>query len=346
MNVVSFRGSGAAVADTLDERSVAALRRRYGDANVDVQLQALRAHGDAVEDPELWLRTALERRFKFMPIALVRSCPCGCRESRLVCRFVFWNLLGVRECSSCGLLFVSPRITPSGLRRIFSETFFDYSDLEFWGARRSPVFEEAYRALVAHGCSRIFDVGAAFGHFVKLAGDRGLKAAGSDLSDRAVAIGRERLGVQLQAGVLPELHLPPASVDAVVSLDTLYYAQDPLAELRAMRQLVRPGGWLVLRLRNGIWSRVLAWMARTGWRRGMRPVMPAEHLWSFTPGTARRFLELAGWRQEEYSAAAFSRSRFGPLYRAALVVNRGLRRIWPGFPILTTSFNVVARRED
>lgn len=179
---------------------------------------------------------------------------------------------------------------------------------------------------------------------MKYSRDNGLDADGSDISPKVVEVGRERLGVPLRAGTLDELSLPEGSVDAVVSLDTFYYVADPCAELAAMRRLVRPGGWLVLRFRNGLWSRTLA---RVGWFRTLdRSVIPAEHLWSFTPHSISRLLELSGWRVETCEPAAYSHTPSAPIQSAATALNRVARQAWHLAPTLTLSFNVVARRDE
>jgi SAM-dependent methyltransferase len=320
------------------------LYERYGEAAVVFQLKSLERHGSVVDDPKLWLEVALAGGFKFMPIARVDRCPCGSTQTTLLNRFVFWNLLGLRECDRCGVLFVSPRLTKEAMRSVFAEHYFDYADLKVWGERRGRVFSDVLRVLQSRNVRKVFDVGAAFGHFVKYAQDMGLEAAGSDISAKAVEVGREQLGVELYAGALDELSLPDESVDAVVSLDAFYYVAEPRAELDAMRRLVKPGGLIVLRLRNSLWSRVLA--RAKGFRAVSRMALPAPHLWGFTPQSISHLLEVSGWRVEECQPAAYSRSVFAPLQSVAIILNRVIRRGWRGAPILTRSFNVVARRTN
>ena len=321
--------------------SLPALYERYGQAAVDSQLAALQRHGDLVDDPELWLRSALAGNFKFMPIERVERCPCGSSRTVHICRFRYWNLLGVRQCEQCGVLFVSPRLTEQAMASVFEEHYFDYADLELWGKRRKAVFDDIMRILRAHHVRAVFDVGAAYGHFVKYANDAGVAAAGSDISQRAVAIGRERLGVKLHAGPVSDLALPEGSVDAVVSLDTFYYVADPLTELETMRRLVRPGGILVLRLRNSLLTRM---SARARFREISRPLLPAPHLWGHTSESITRWLESSGWAVKQCEPAAYSRSRLAALQAVGLELNRFARRAWSSAPILTRSFNVVAQR--
>ena len=334
------------VVDTVAMRdslpSLPRLYERYGKVAVDSQLAALDRHGNVVDDPELWLKAALAGDFKFMPIERVDQCPCGSLRTKHISRFVFWNLLGMRACEQCGVLFVSPRLTKEAMASVFAEHYFDYDDLDLWGERRKPVFADIVRILNSRHAGAVFDVGAAYGHFVKYAQERGLSAAGSDISSRAVKVGRERLQVELHAGTLSQLALPDESVDAVVSLDTFYYVADPRAELAAMRRLVRPGGLIVLRLRNCSWSRAFA---RTGrFREIGRPFLPLPHLWGFTAESISRLLEASGWLVEECQPAAYSSSVFAPVQSAAIALNRLVRRGWRHAPIWTQSFTVIARR--
>lgn len=324
--------------------SLSRLRERYGEEAVEFQLSCLERHGSAVDDPQLWLEVALAGRFKFMPIARVDRCPCGSTETRRLCRFVFWNLLGLRECDRCGLLFVSPRLTREGMRSVFEEHYFDYANLTVWGERRRKVFADVLRVLRSRGVRKVFDVGAAMGHFVKYAQEMGLEAAGSDISSKAVETGRQQLGVELYTGTIDELALAGGSVDAIVSLDAFYYVADPRAELDAMRRLLKPEGIIVLRLRNSLWSRVRARVA--GLRTVDRPALPDQHLWGFTPQSISHLLEISGWRVEECQPATYSASAFEPLQAAAFTLNRVVRHAWHGAPILTRSFNVIARRAD
>ncbi|MFZ5623427.1 MAG: class I SAM-dependent methyltransferase [Gemmatimonadota bacterium] len=321
-----------------------ALTARFGEAAVQAQLEALARHGDAVDNPVLWLTTALERGFRFMPITVRERCACGSWDFRLVGRHIYWNLLATRECQVCGALFVSPRLAPEAMERIFSHFYFDASpqDLAFWGERRRPVFEQVRRLLAARGVTSVLDVGAAYGHFVHHLRAHGFRASGIDLSPVAAETARAVLGVDVRTGRLPELNPLPEPVDAVVSLDTLYYADDPGAELTACHAVTRPRGWLVLRLRNGLWSR--AKMVRATPDRPGPRVMPAEHLWSWTPEAIRRLLALTGWRLEAIEPGAWPDTPRSRWLNLAPRIIRRRRRLARHMPVLAHSFVVVARR--
>lgn len=312
----------------------------HGEERVSRQLIALEAHGAAIEDPDLWLEVAVRRDFKFMPIEAVLECPCGSARSRHVSYFVYWNLLGLRRCLHCGLVFVSPRLTGEAMDRVFNEHYFSGSDQDHWDERRIPVFRDVVRLLRRHGCHSVLDIGSAYGRFVKWAADEGFDASGTDISTRAVEWGRANLGVRLYAGKVVDLEFPPSSFDGITCLDALYYSTDPVSELRAMARLLRPDGHLILRLSNNSFAAARAW--REGRKRVGRVVLPLPHLWAFTPRTIRPVLARGGFRVVACEPAAYSRTTLAPLAAAVVWSNRVLTRRL-GVPPLTHSFNVVAR---
>lgn len=328
----------------MDPKLLEELDAAYGAEAVSTQLHALERHGDVVDDPELWLRTALSADFKYMPIEDVRRCACGSERHARLSRFVFWNLLAVRQCAECGLVFVSPRLTREAMNRVFNEHYFDYSDPEYWGRRRLPVFRDVGRLLRRHGCQSVFDVGSAYGHFVKWVADEGLVASGCDISRAAVEWGRKNLNVELLHGEVADLDPGGDRYDCAVSLDSLYYAADPAADLRAMRTLVKPSGHVILRLRNN--HRVASRARHEGRKPIGQSVIPMPHVWAFTPETITELLRRCGFEVVSCEAAASSRRIIPALDQATVLANR-LLMSWPlRLGPRTLSFNVVATRED
>jgi SAM-dependent methyltransferase len=187
---------------------------------------------------------------------------------------------------------------------------------------------------------RAFDVGGAYGHLLQYLGRHGIEGAGCDLSPDVARWGREHLGVALHAGSVSAVEEPAASFDAVLCMDTLYYAHDPGADLRAMRRLLKPGGVLVLRLRNGRGARV-----REAGSHGMvRVPMPLEHLWLFTPASIAAVLRHEGFEVLDYRAASYSDTRWAGVTGLWTAFAEWLRRLGGGrIPPLTHSFYVIAR---
>ena len=188
----------------------------------------------------------------------------------------------------------------------------------------------------------MLDIGSAYGHFVKWVQERGFAATGCDISAIAVKWGRANFGISLINGTVHELNLPPASFDCIVALDWLYAAPDPAADLHAMRRLIRPGGHVILRLRNNFRLAVRA--RRQGNKTVGRPVLPVPHLWAFTPDSITVLLSRCGFRPVLCEAAAYSKTLLLPALQIGVRANRMLKHAPFHVAPLTKSFNVVARR--
>jgi 2-polyprenyl-3-methyl-5-hydroxy-6-metoxy-1,4-benzoquinol methylase len=80
------------------------------------------------------------------------------------------------------------------------------------------------------------------------------------------------------------------SFDVVTAIEVLEHTQDPVAELRRMRELLRPGGLLFLTTGNAqpYAERLTSW----------RYVVPEIHISFFEPRTLERALTAAGFRPE------------------------------------------------
>jgi 2-polyprenyl-3-methyl-5-hydroxy-6-metoxy-1,4-benzoquinol methylase len=76
-------------------------------------------------------------------------------------------------------------------------------------------------------------------------GDPRWELTGVDLDERAVVAARRR-GLTVHQGTVESLDLPPASFDFALMIQTIEHVSDPPAVLRATRDLLRPGGRLML----------------------------------------------------------------------------------------------------
>jgi SAM-dependent methyltransferase len=95
---------------------------------------------------------------------------------------------------------------------------------------------------------RVIDIGCGDGFHLDLMrtyGDPNWELAGVDLDPRAIKAARGR-GLTVHEGTVESLDLPPASFDVALMIQTIEHVSDPPAVLRATRELLRPGGRLML----------------------------------------------------------------------------------------------------
>jgi SAM-dependent methyltransferase len=136
---------------------------------------------------------------------------------------------------------------------------------------------------------RWIDFGAGNGGLVRyLREQRGVDAVGFEegaIARRAVALGIPVRG----RDALPGWR---GSADIVTAVEVLEHVVDPVAELRAMRELLRPGGLLLVTTGNA--------GAHAGHLARWRYVVPEIHISFFEPRTLHRAFAQAGLRPEGF----------------------------------------------
>ena len=122
--------------------------------------------------------------------------------------------------------------------------------------RNSPVILAAYDALAPEDGDRILEIGpGAAGHLPSLLGQAdNLHYTGLDASRDMVLLARERYLGETRAafihGELTQAPLAPTSMDRIVAVNVVYFWQPLAPALQALFLLLRPGGTLVLGLRD------------------------------------------------------------------------------------------------
>ena len=117
--------------------------------------------------------------------------------------------------------------------------------------------------------------------------------------------------------LLPESDLAPGSYDVVTLIEVVEHLEDPVATLRAVRALLKPGGLLFLTTGNAepFLDSLDSWMY----------VIPDVHIALFTPDSLAKALLAAGFRPGANPDAA----AFTGLYRYRILKTlRARRRAW------------------
>lgn len=204
------------------------------------------------------------------------------------------------RCDACRTAFVHPQPTPEALRQ-----FYDTYHLHDAAGGMYDVIEDRmqadFPAKVARVMrdtggrpGRLLDVGCGKGFFVKACVDAGLDAQGCDLSETGTAYAREKLGVRATAGLLAEVGPRLGAFDTVTFWATIEHLPDPVATLKDIRAVLKPGGRLFLD--TGIGD---DWLDRTLPGR-VQWYDPPQHLFVFSRAGMEKALSAAGFALEHF----------------------------------------------
>lgn len=167
----------------------------------------------------------------------------------------------------------------------------------------------------------VFEIGCAYGLWLELLSERGIRAAGIDISSEAVRYATEQLGQQASQGNFLQAPLAAGEFEAFCLWDTIEHLSDPSATIERAAQLLPEGGWLFLTT-GDIGSRMARWRGRR-WRM----IHPPTHLHYFSRATIKRLLARHGLTVVEIRAVGVYRTVHSVLSSLAAVgkgVSRGI----------------------
>lgn len=197
------------------------------------------------------------------------------------------------ECDSCGLRFLSPRLTEPRILQLYQDAAYYDSTVagrgydEYLAVRENwlRTFEARLRAIERHKpAGRALDVGCGPGFFLEAAARRGYETWGLDPSAYAVDLARRTHGDRVREGVLETAPFPPGHFDLVTAFDTFEHVYRPLRFLEAAHALLAPGGVLAITTPDST-----SLLARVSGRRWVSFKIP-EHVYYWSPQTIRRAL--------------------------------------------------------
>ena len=96
----------------------------------------------------------------------------------------------------------------------------------------------------------LLEVGCATGEGLALLRSLGWCVQGVEISEQACRVAKDRYGLDIFCGELEKAGLPDVSVDAVLMSHLIEHVHDPIATLREVRRILRPGGVVVMATPN------------------------------------------------------------------------------------------------
>ena len=194
---------------------------------------------------------------------------CGETSSRVVLREGAWE---GRQCR-CGLVYTYPQ----PLEGIIDSTEDLHPD-DFYG------FSARFKARwMSQRCprGRLLEIGCGNGHFLHEARNLGYEAAGLEPDPHRARLAREQYQLAVHEAFLANHELPRGHFDVVYHCDMLSHFHDPVAALRSMTELLRPGGVLCFEvgILGGIDPR---------WYRAVGSVGLERHIWLYSASALDR----------------------------------------------------------
>lgn len=263
------------------------------------------------------------------PDVSAQSCPiCSANSIREIFQTETSSRFSIVQCKSCGLVFAAPRPTSSELDEFYSSDYFqkdhqmhygysDYRSLGEINARRMWENLKEYAPVILSAPHKLLDVGCATGGFLDEAKKDGWDCTGVELSQHAVDIARDEFGLNVFRDDIMSPQLQPG-FGLIAMWHVLEHMIDPLAALVRARELLVPGGFLLVELPN--WDSLGRVVRKTKWSE----LRPPEHINYFTPSSLEHAMKKAGFAVMKCSTLYPSMMDKAAVKRNTQVLHRGI----------------------
>ncbi len=240
-----------------------------------------------------------------MPETLTRCTLCNARDlEEIDGESAIWR------CSACGYVFDNPRPTLAEIV-IYYSTPRKYDGWLAKEGEREALWRRRVRKV--EKCKKagaLLDIGAGIGQFLHLAREGFTELHGTEVSESAVAIARERYGLELSRTAIEDAEFGGRRFDNITLFHVLEHVHNPGAVVDKCFSLLTEGGMLFIAVPNDLLSlrnRVRKLLNRVGVKRiayagklGLPRLrldgsLAEIHLSHFTPPVLRRLLAARGF---------------------------------------------------
>lgn len=235
-------------------------------------------------------------------------------QACIVCAADAWTPLyrDLARCAACGFVRAADLPSRADLSRIYNAGYFageEYAD--YLGD--APAHLENFRrrlariTAIAGPIGSTYEIGCAYGLWLRAATERGIRASGIDISAEAVRHAREALRVDAALGEFADAAIAPGAYQTFCMWDTIEHLAHPETHVAKVAALLPAGGWLFLTT-GDIGS---PHARREGQR--WRMIHPPTHLQYFARDTIARLLARHGLAVAHVESAPVCRSLYGAL---------------------------------
>lgn len=200
----------------------------------------------------------------------------------------------VVDCSSCGLTYLSPRLTQEAILKLYKDEAYYNSNVSGQGYDEYLEISENWvktftlrlkQVAPYKSAGRVLDIGCGPGYFLTAAQKLGFDVHGLDPSDYIVEMAQKQWGNRVQLGLIESAMYQPESFDLIVAFDTFEHIYDPKKFLKAIHGFLKPNGVLAITTPDP--TSMLSKVSGKNWVSYKLP----EHVFYWSPETIRRVLE-------------------------------------------------------
>lgn len=228
---------------------------------------------------------------------------CHAEESQEIYCFqdILYELPGeftMRQCASCGLMYLSPRPTPTAIGLYYPPQYSSYHKpieeektavMQWIRRRKLTKRRQLITQFSAKQTGDILDVGSSTGLFLNEMQRSGWRVQGIEPIAVAAEFAQTHYGIQVFQGMFNQASFAPESFDAITFWDVLEHTYSPTEELNLAANLLRPGGIIAISVPN--WDSV----ERQWFGKHWQGYDPPRHLYVFNRATLTTLLEQSGF---------------------------------------------------
>lgn len=155
--------------------------------------------------------------------------------------------------------------------------------------------------------NKILDIGCGDGYFLREAKNRGWQVYGTEYTDDAFEIGKQK-GIIMHQGILDPENYNANEFDIITSFEVIEHINNPQPEIHNIKKILRPGGLFYVTTPN--FNSVSRFLAKKAWNIICYP----EHLSYYTTGSMNRFLKNEGFKKVKIETTGISLNRLKVSY--------------------------------
>lgn len=194
-----------------------------------------------------------------------------------------------RKCPTCGLVYISPRPSPSEVHNLYSE------NREYAKSISSPFTRRLYAKHNLHIIKKfikngsMLEIGAGAGYFLDEARKEGFKVYGTEVNNIEVNFMRNKLKIPCEKSSLNASSFKGKKFDIVYHCEVISHFYDPIREFKKINDKLKDKGMLVFETGN------LGDVKEKYYKIFTRFQLP-DHLFFFSENNLKELLERNGFK--------------------------------------------------